>query len=133
MNNIDPLRAPLKNARGLGSAKDGTRHFIIQRLTALALVGLGIWFVVLVLRVLGAGYGDARALLARPWNAVLMISFVIAMFWHAQLGLQVIVEDYVHTPWREAALQVAIKFLCFLAAVAAVLAVLRVALGGVSP
>ncbi len=127
------LRSPLKLAQGRGSAHSGTRHFIIQRLTALALVGLGIWFVVLVLRVLGAGYGDARALLARPWNAVLMISFVIAMFWHAQLGLQVIVEDYVHTPWREAALQVAIKFLCFLAAVAAVLAVLRVALGGVSP
>ncbi|MEI7038007.1 succinate dehydrogenase, hydrophobic membrane anchor protein [Fulvimonas yonginensis] len=122
-------RNPLKKARGLGSAQHGVSHWWTQRVTAVALVALGLWLVALVLRVLHADYATARALIAQPWNAVLMIAFVITAFWHAVLGLQVVIEDYVHTRWKEATLLMAIKFLAVLAALASVLAVLRTALG----
>lgn len=123
------LRDPMKLARGLGSAKHGVRHFMVQRITALALIVLGIWLVMLVVSLMHADYTSAHAALARPFNALLMIAFLIAMFWHAQLGLQVVIEDYIHTPTMQLTLQIAVKFLCFIAAIAGVLAVLRIALG----
>ena len=125
---VKDRRNPLKVARGLGSAQSGVEHWWSQRVTAAALVLLGIWFVVLVLSLLHADYATARAAVARPWNALLLIAFVIIMFWHAVLGLQVVIEDYVHTRWKEVVLLVAIKFLAVLGTLAAVLAVLRIAL-----
>lgn len=125
---VTDRRDPLKIARGLGSAQSGVRHWWMQRVTAAALVILGIWFVILVLGLLGADYGTARATLARPWNALLMIAFVLAMFWHAALGLQVVIEDYVHTRWKEVFAVVAVDFLAVIGALASVLAVLRIAL-----
>jgi succinate dehydrogenase / fumarate reductase, membrane anchor subunit len=122
------LRTPLKRARNLGSAKSGVGHWWTQRVTAAALVLLGLWFVVTVLVLLHADYATARAAIARPWNALLMIAFLVAAFWHAVLGLQVVVEDYVHTRWKEVSLLVAIKFLAVLGALAGVLAVVRIAL-----
>jgi succinate dehydrogenase membrane anchor subunit len=123
------LRTPIKIANGLGSAKRGAHHFMVQRLTAVALFGLSLWFVWIVLAALHMDYAAARALIAAPLNAVLMIAFVIALFWHAQLGLQVVIEDYVHTRGIELALQIAVKFLSFLGAAASVLAVIRIAIG----
>lgn len=123
------FRTPLKNALGLGSAKQGVHHFIVQRLTAVALAPLVLWIVWLALEMLHLDYAGAHALVAQPLNAVLLLAFVVAVFWHAQLGLQVVVEDYVHTRWLEVALQIAIKFLCFLGGGACALAVLRIALG----
>ncbi|MEO9078831.1 MAG: succinate dehydrogenase, hydrophobic membrane anchor protein [Rhodanobacter sp.] len=125
---VKDRRDPMKIARGLGSAQSGVGHWWVQRLTAAALVVLGIWFVVTVLCLLHADYATARAAVAQPWNAVLLIAFVITMFWHAVLGLQVVIEDYVHTRWKEVVLLVAIKFLAVLGALAGVLAVLRIAL-----
>ena len=123
------LRNPLKRARGLGSAQSGVVHWWTQRVTAAALVVLGLWFLVVVLRIVHAGFDGAHALVARPWNAILLIAFVIAMYWHAVLGLQVVIEDYVHTRWKEVSLLVLVKFLAVLGALASVLAVLRIALG----
>jgi succinate dehydrogenase membrane anchor subunit len=123
------FRTPLKIARGLGSAKHGVHHFMVQRITALALIALGLWVIWIALEALHMDYAAARALIAKPWNAVLMIAFLVASFWHAQLGLQVIVEDYVHARGSELALQIAIKFACFLGGAASVLAVIRIALG----
>jgi len=123
------LRNPLKQARGLGSAKAGAGHWWTQRVTAVALVLLGLWVVVTVLSLLHADYAAARATVAKPWNALLLILFIVTMFWHAVLGLQVVIEDYVHTRRKEVALLVAIKFLAVLGALAGVLAVLRIALG----
>jgi succinate dehydrogenase / fumarate reductase membrane anchor subunit len=122
------LRTPLKHARGLGSAQSGVGHWWTQRLTAAALVILGLWFVATMLGLIHADYASARATVAKPWNAVLLIAFVIGVFWHAVLGLQVVIEDYVHTRWKEVVLLVLIKFLAVLGALASVLAVLRVAL-----
>lgn len=125
---VKDRRNPLKTARGLGSAQSGVEHWWTQRVTAVALVLLGLWFVVTVLCLLHADYATARATVAKPWNALLLIAFVLTMFWHAGLGLQVVIEDYVHTRWKEVVLMVAIRFLAVLGALAGVLAVLRIAL-----
>jgi len=126
---MSSLRTPLKNALGLGSARQGAHHFIVQRVTAVALVLLGGWFVWTVLSLMHLDYAGARALVAQPCNAVLLLAFVVAVFWHAQLGLQVVIEDYVHARGLQLALQLAVKFLCFLGAAASVLAILKIALG----
>lgn len=125
---VSDRRNPLKKAKGLGSAQSGVGHWWTQRVTAAALVLLGVWFVVMVLGLLHADYATAHATVARPWNALLLIAFVITMFWHAVLGLQVVIEDYVHTRWKEVVLMVAIKFVAVLGALAGVLSVLRIAL-----
>ncbi|WP_133478022.1 succinate dehydrogenase, hydrophobic membrane anchor protein [Cognatilysobacter segetis] len=123
------LRHPLKVARGLGSAKDGTHHFVVQRVTAIALVLLALYAVGLVVSLVGADFATVRARVGHPVNATLLIAFLITNFWHARLGLQVIVEDYVHTALRYTALQLFIVFACWIAGLASVLAVVRVMLG----
>jgi len=123
------FRTPLKIATGLGSAKSGVHHFMALRITSVALIALGLWIVWIALEALHMDYAAARALIAKPWNAVLMIVFLITSFWHAQLGLQVVIEDYVHAKGVELASQIAVKFICFLGAAASVLAVIRIALG----
>jgi succinate dehydrogenase / fumarate reductase, membrane anchor subunit len=123
------LQTPLKRVSGLGSAKSGTHHFIIQRVTAVALIPLVLWAIWLALTLLHADYSQARALLHQPANALLLIAFVIASFWHAQLGVQVVIEDYVHTRWLEVVSQLAVRFVCVLGALASVLAIVRIALG----
>lgn len=122
-------RTPLKDVRGLGAAKSGTEHFVLQRLTATALVFLTLWFLVFVLSLLGSDYAGATAAVARPWNAILLVGFLVAMFWHAQLGLQVILEDYIHNSLLALALQVTVKFVAILGAIVSVFAVARIALG----
>ena len=126
----DRYRTPLKRVRGLGAAKTGTEHFVHQRLTATALVGLSIWFVVFVLSLLGSDYITAVDAVAKPWNAILLVGFLIAMFCHAQLGLQVVLEDYVHTSLPALALQTTVKFIAVLGAIVSVFAVARIALAG---
>lgn len=127
---VPDTRNPMKYARNHGSAKSGAGHWWVQRLTATALIVLGLWFVCTVIHLLGSDYGSARAALAEPWNAVLMILFLATAFWHAHLGLQVVIEDYVHVRWQEVILTVAIKFLAVLLALACAVAVLRVMFGG---
>lgn len=123
------LRHPLKQARGLGSAKDGTHHFLVQRITSIALVVLSVYVVGLILSLIGDGYVGVRAAVASPLHATLLIAFSVAMFWHVKLGLQVIIEDYVHAPAAAAVLHLLNLFVCALAAIASVLAILRIALG----
>ena len=120
------LRNPLATARGLGSAKNGTGHWWLQRLSALALLVLTPWFLVLALSLVGADQIDTRSAIAEPATAALLLAFVLSLFWHAQLGLQVVIEDYVHG-WLELALQVVVKFACAFAALASVIAIGRIA------
>ena len=123
------FRTPLKVAKGLGSAKQGTHHFLVQRLTAIALVFLACWFLYFVIGLMHADYLTATDAVARPWNAMLLVAFLVAMFWHAQLGMQVVIEDYVHSHGLALAAQVAVRFVCILGALASVFAVVRIALG----
>lgn len=124
------FRTPIARARGLGSGKTGTGHFWWQRVTAVALVPLVAWFIGTLLSLVGADLGTVRDTLARPWNAVLFASFAIAMFWHAKLGLQVVIEDYVHARAVEIALQLLVTFLCAIGALASLYAIARIALSG---
>lgn len=123
------LRTPLKRALGLGSAKSGTDHFMWQRITAIMLVLLGAYLIGLLLSLGSVNYQLARAIVADPINATILVAFLVALFWHAKLGLQVIIEDYVHTPAVAGAAHVANIFVCALAAIASVLAVIRITLG----
>ena len=125
----EDMRTPLKRALGLGSAKSGTDHFMWQRITAIVLVLLGAYLIGLLLSLGGASYDIAHAIVADPINATILVTFLIAMFWHAKLGVQVVIEDYVHTPALAGAAQVATIFVCAIAAIASVLAVLRITLG----
>ena len=122
------LQTPLKRVHGLGSAKDGTHHFIVQRITAVALVPLTIWIVFVALSLVHSDYAHARAMLHHPFAAVWLIAFLVAALWHAQLGLQVVIEDYVHVRWQEALLQLIVKFVCVVAGIAGVIAIVRIAL-----
>ena len=123
------LRTPLKRARGLGSAKDGTHDFIVERLTALALVPLTLWMIWLALELVGADYAQARAIVHRPLAAIGLTAFVIMAFWHGMLGLQVVIEDYVRPRWVEVVALLAVRFFCAIGALACVLAIVRLALG----
>jgi succinate dehydrogenase / fumarate reductase, membrane anchor subunit len=123
------LRSPIARARGLGSAKDGTGHFWLQRLTAIALVPLLIWFVASVVSLAGAGYAPVAAWMGQTMNAVLFIALMLALCWHSMLGLQVIVEDYIHSGWFRLPVLVTLKFAHVLIAIVAVYAVLRIGTG----
>jgi succinate dehydrogenase / fumarate reductase, membrane anchor subunit len=126
---MSDLRTPLARARGIGSGKTGTGHFWTQRVTAIALALLVPWLVGLLVSMVGADVEAVRAAIARPWNAILLSAFVVALFWHAKLGIQVVVEDYGHTRATEIVLQLANTFLCALGAVASLYAIVRIALG----
>jgi len=121
------LKTPLGAARGLGSAKSGTHHWIVQRITAIALVPLTVWFVFAAIGLAGGGYAEATAWLAQPINAVLMILLSIATFHHMQLGLQVVLEDYVHAEGVKIAALLAVKLGAFALGAAAVFSILKVA------
>jgi len=124
------MRSPLGRAIGLGSAKEGVEHWWRQRLTALALVPLGLWFVVTVVAHVGADYKETLAWLGAPIPAILMIVLIGTTFYHTALGIQVVIEDYIHREWVKFASLVALRFGCLLLAVAGTFAVLRIALGG---
>ena len=93
------FRSPLVRAKGLGAAKSGVDHWLAQRVAAVALVPLVIWFVIGLIGQVGADYESVKAWVGRPVNAVLLILLLGTMFHHAQLGMQVIYEDYIHTNW----------------------------------
>ncbi|MDY0022624.1 succinate dehydrogenase, hydrophobic membrane anchor protein [Arenimonas caeni] len=118
------LRNPLARAKGLGSAKDGTTHWWHQRLSAIALLLLTPWFVILMVGLIGDDLATVRATLSQPLTAILMTAFVLSLFWHARLGLQVVIEDYLHGG-TELLMQVIVKFAYALAAIASLLAIGR--------
>lgn len=122
------LRTPLARARGLGSGKAGTGHWWWQRVTAVVLAVLVAWLVGLLVSLVGVELDHVRATIARPWNAIVLVLFVLALFWHAKLGVQVVIEDYVHTRWVEVTLQLLILVACALGALASLYAIGRIAL-----
>lgn len=124
------MRNPLARARGLGSAKEGTTDWIGQRVSALALIPLTLWFAYSVLRVMHGGYAQARAWMHTPLVAVLLVILIGTVFYHAYLGVQMVIEDYVHGAWSKFASLMLVKFICVLLALSGMFAVLRVAFGG---
>lgn len=123
------MRTPLGRARGLGSVKAGVDHWWVQRLTSLALIPLTVWFVVALVGHIGADHATARAWIGRPVNAGLFVLLIAATFHHAQAGVQVVVEDYVHIEGVKLASVVLTKGLAIVLAVAGIFAVLSIAFG----
>jgi succinate dehydrogenase / fumarate reductase membrane anchor subunit len=123
------MRAPLAHVRGHGSAKSGAHHWWAQRLSAVALIPLLLWFVASLTSVATADYATAVAWLGSPWRSALLILLIGAIFYHAQLGMQVVFEDYISTHWLQVASIVLVRFLAFLLAAVSIIAVLRIALG----
>lgn len=121
-------RSPVGRARGLGSAKSGTGHFWWQRVTAVFLALLAPWVLGMLVALAGADQAQVQAALAKPVNAVALALFSLSLFAHARLGLQVVIEDYVHHRAIELALQVLVLFTCALGALASLYAIGRIAL-----
>ena len=130
MFKVSNLRSPLGRARGLGSAKDGLHHWWAQRLTAVALVPLTLWFTATLIRLSGTGYEDFIYWVASPFNATVLILFVAMAFHHAVLGLQVVLEDYVVDHGTRAVSILFVKFVCYGLAAFAIVSTLIVTLGG---
>jgi len=124
------LRTPIARVRGLGASRDGMGHWWAQRLSAVALVPLSLWFVASVAALAGDGRGAMIAWIAQPWVAGLHVMFIAALFYHAQLGVQVVVEDYVPGDFARVATLICVKFVSALLAIISILAVVRVATGG---
>lgn len=116
-------------ALGAGSAKAGTGHWWLQRVTAVALLLLGGWLLVSLLLLPDVGYAAVRDWLGRPWNAVLMILLAATAAWHSNLGVQVVIEDYVHQPFVRVVSLIASRFAHALLGAAAVFAVFGIAFG----
>src|SRR5438034_9873215 len=110
---VGRMRSPVGRAIGLGSAKEGVEHWWLQRVTAVALVPLTVWFVVAVVRLSGADIDAVRDWVGRPLPAILLVLLLIATFWHASLGLQVVIEDYVHTDLAKLGLVIVVRLACF--------------------
>lgn len=125
---VDILRSPLGRARGLGSARAGAMHWWAQRLTAVALVPLTLWFVCAVIRLQGANQQAVVTWLASPVALVLLLSLIVATFYHLQLGLQVVIEDYLKGPATKLTSMLVMKAVCVLLALACIVSVLK--LGG---
>ena len=123
------LRSPLGRVLGFGSAHDGVRHWWLQRLTSIALVPLSVWFVVSLLALPSLGYVTLVAWMSQSWTALPLILLVLTAAWHSQLGVRVVVEDYVHGPGARTLTLVLLGFAHVLLAVAGVFAVLKVAFG----
>ena len=122
-------RSPLARARGLGPARAGVGHWTHQRLTAISNLLLVLWFVFSAVALAGADYAEVRAWLASPLSASLMILLVISTFYHARLGVQVVIEDYVHHEGAKLASLAALTLIVVALAVACIVAVLKVSIG----
>jgi succinate dehydrogenase / fumarate reductase membrane anchor subunit len=123
-------RTPLSVARGLGSSKGGLGHWWKQRLTAIALVPLVAWFVVSMIALAGLDRAHVLTWLHSPFHSLVLSLFLIVSLYHANLGLQVIYEDYVQARWLQLSSRIATDFAAVLLAFAGVFALLRQALGG---
>ena len=124
------MRTPLGRVRGLGSAKEGTNHFWEQRLTAIALVPLSIWLAVSIAQVAGAGHQEVAVWLGQPLSGLAMILFLLVGFFHFKLGLQVVIEDYVHGEATKITLLILNTFVSVVLALAGVVSVLKLMFGG---
>ena len=122
------LRSDLGRVKGLGSAKEGVHHWRLQRITAIALVPISLWFVISLLCVFNGTHAEVVEWVSAPHVTVLLIALSVLLFWHLQLGLQVVIEDYVHTAFKQVALQIALRVAAGIGALVAIVSVLKISL-----
>jgi succinate dehydrogenase / fumarate reductase membrane anchor subunit len=122
------LRTPLGRVLGLGSAKDGTSHWWGQRVSAIALVFLGLWFAWSLATTPGFGHAAVVAEIGRPLNSVLLLLLSVTLAYHSYLGVQVVIEDYIHAPGTKLVALILSRFAHVSLAAAAVFAILKIGL-----
>ena len=122
------MASPLKIAKGLGSAKTGLHHWWFQRLTAIALIPLTIWFVTIIAFINEADYQQSIDLISQPFNGTLLILFIIASFWHSQLGMQVVIEDYVSQKFMRVTLLIIMKYFFIFIGILSIISILKIIL-----
>ena len=120
------MATPLKNAKGLGSAKHGLGHWITQRVTALALLPLTLWFVSTIALMTDSSYESALTIVSNPFNATLLILLIVSIFWHSQLGLQVVIEDYISKILLRKRLIIGINSLSWILTIISIISVLKI-------
>jgi succinate dehydrogenase / fumarate reductase membrane anchor subunit len=123
-------RTPLARARGLGAAKHGVGHFIGQRVSAIALVGLLLWAVASAFNLAKYDYGSTILWLRAGWNTVWIVLLIGTGFYHMSLGMRTVVEDYIHKTSTKTLLLIASTFACWLGAAVGIVSILKVAFGG---
>lgn len=123
------MRTPLGRVRGLGSAKSGTEDFWRQRVTAIAGIPLTLAGLYLVISLTGRSYPAVKQILGSPLVAVLMMLFVIAIVWHMKIGVQVVLEDYVHEKTRKLTLIIINNFFAWAVGLACIFALLKISFG----
>lgn len=125
-----PFKNPMSRVRGLGSAHVGVHHWIHQKITALANIPLVLWAIwsAMTLAAAGASYDVVRGFFAQPVNGILMLLFLLSVFYHAALGLQVVIEDYIHCEKSKMMTLILMKLVVFVLAVASVFSVLKLSL-----
>jgi len=123
------LRTPLGLVRGLGSAKEGTHHWWAQRLTAIALIPLCVWLIYSLVSMTGMEHSVVIEWIDSPIVTVLLILFIFSLFYHAQLGMQVVIEDYIESEVLKISSIILNKFVMLFAGLVSIVAVLRVSLG----
>ena len=124
------LKSPLANVLGSGSAKDGTDHWWAQRVSAVALLLLGLWFAVSLVSLESFAFDVVLDWAARPFNSVMLLSLTLTLAWHSSLGIQVVIEDYVHGPALKILSLITNKLLHIFLAIAGAYAIVNLALGG---
>lgn len=124
------LRTDLGRVRGLGSAKEGVAHWWSQRISAIALLPLSLWFVYSAVTLVGVDHAGFKVWLNTPGSILMMSLFVIALFYHMQLGLQVVIEDYVHSERNKIVSLILNKLAAVFFAVSSIIALIKVAFGG---
>ncbi|MFG1360352.1 succinate dehydrogenase, hydrophobic membrane anchor protein [Xanthobacter pseudotagetidis] len=125
-----PMRTPLGRVRGLGSAHSGTEHFFLQRVTALANLILAIAFIGIVICLAGSTYEHARSVIGNPLVAVVLLLTLLSVSIHMRLGMQVVIEDYVHTEGTKVLLIIANTFFTTVIALAGAFAIIKISVGG---
>lgn len=124
-----PMRTPLGRVRGLGASHTGTEHFFLQRVTGLANLLLMIAFIVIVIRLAGASYAETRAVLGQPLVAVIILLTLLSVTIHMRLGMQVVIEDYVHDEKLKLVAIIANTFFSLAVGLASIYAILKLSSG----